>query len=157
ERSGDRRLQAYAEWTTGWVHVATGETTLGIEACLRALELAPDTLHKASASGYLGAAYLAGRDAAQAIRCLEAALCQLEYSGGFRYLLGYFTAVLAEAYLAAGNADRAHVTAERALRLATSARWLAAVGWARRALGRITHEQGDATEALAHLETARCA
>src|SRR5262249_38712187 len=32
-----------------------------------------------------------------------------------------------------------------------------AVGWARRALGRITLEQGDATEALAHLETARCA
>src|SRR5262249_7685380 len=110
ERSGDRRLQAYAEGATGWGHVATGGDTLGIEACLRALELAPDTLHKASASGYLGAAYLAGRDAAQAIRCLETALCQLEFSGGFRYLLGYFTAVLAEAYLAAGHPDRAHAT-----------------------------------------------
>jgi len=153
-RTGDRRLQAYAEWTGGWIHVATGETAQGIEACRRAWELAPDTLHKASASGYLGAALLAGRDAPQAIAYLEAAVGQLECSGGFRYLLGYFTAVLAEAYLAMAQPVRARATAERALELARAARWLAGVGWAERALGRIILEKGDPAEAMAHFDTA---
>jgi len=154
QRTGDRRIQVYGEWAAGWIHLATGETALGIQACRRALELAPDPLHQAYARGYLGAAYLGGRDAAQAITGLATAVAQLESSGGNRYLLGYFTAILAEAYLAAGHPDRASATAERALELATDVRWLTAVGWARRALGRISLEGGDPTEALTHLATA---
>jgi hypothetical protein len=62
-------------------------------------------------------------------------------------MLGWFTAVLGEACLVAGNAARARELAERGREIAESVGFKYAVGWACRVLGRMARLHGNADEA----------
>ncbi|MBI3028821.1 MAG: hypothetical protein HYY64_04840 [Candidatus Rokubacteria bacterium] len=153
ETIGDARLQSLPVWGSGIVHSAMGEWEAGIEACRRALELAPDPLHTALASGWLGFAYLEKGDAAQAIRLLEPAVRQFgQYE--FRPMQGWFTSYLAEAYLLNGGADKARDLALQALALSHKVKFRYSAGWAQRALGRIAQVGGALSEAERHLKEA---
>jgi hypothetical protein len=71
EAIGEARLQADAAWTIGRVHTVMGDADLAIAACRRAVELAADPVAQAGATGWLGAAYVEGGHAGQAIDLLE--------------------------------------------------------------------------------------
>jgi hypothetical protein len=62
-------------------------------------------------------------------------------------MLGWFSAVLGEACLAAGNAARARDLAERGREIAEAVGFKYAVGWACRVLGRMARLHGNADEA----------
>ena len=111
EAIGDPRLQAYAAWTIGWLEAARGHGEVGVEACRRGLR-SPDPVNTGDALSFLGGAYLELGDSRQAVPLLEDAV---ERWTRFQHrpMLGWFTAVLGEACLLAGNAGRARELAER--------------------------------------------
>lgn len=153
EAVGDARLQTLATWGVGIVRAAMGDWEAGIEACRRALEGSPDPLNTALASGWLGYAYLEQGDAAQAIPLLEAAVLQFgQYE--FRPLEGWFTIFLAEAYLLKGDIAKARDLSLHGLPVARGAKFIYAVGWAQRALGRIARVSGTPSEAEGHFKEA---
>jgi tetratricopeptide (TPR) repeat protein len=148
------RLQPNAAWTIGRVHTIMGDADLAIAACRRAVELAADPVAQAGAIGWLGAAYLEGGDAGQAIDLLEDAigrLQQLSGAGGYRYgqIDGMFRALLSEAYLAKGDAGRAGDLGAQALGIARAGGWGVAIGYAERAVGRVALNVGQLDEAEA--------
>ncbi len=154
EAIGEARLQADAAWTIGRVHTIMGEADLAIAACRRAVELAADPVAQASATGWLGAAYIEGGHAGQAIDLLEDAigrLQQLSGAGGYRYrqIDGVFRALLSEAYLAKGDAGRAGDLGAQALAIARAGGWGVAIGYAERAVGRVALAAGQLDEAEA--------
>jgi hypothetical protein len=67
-------------------------------------------------------------------------------------MLAWFTTVLAEAYLAAGDPERTHETASRGLALAREAAFPYGLGLATRALGRLARARGQHDEAARLLE-----
>ena len=153
ETTGDARLQTLPVWGAGIVRSAMGDWEAGIEACRRALDLAPDPLHTALATGWLGFAYLEKGDAAEAIPLLEPAVRQFgQYE--FRPMEGWFTSYLAEAYLVNGDLDKARDLALHALDLSQKAKFRYGAGWAQRALGRIAQAGGAPSEAERHLKEA---
>ena len=88
-----------------------GDRESAIFLCRRAVELAPDPVARGMARGMLGLAYREAGEAARAIGELETALeefRQLRAGGGYRFgqIDGYFTAVLAEAYVLASDPER---------------------------------------------------
>jgi tetratricopeptide (TPR) repeat protein len=153
EGIGDPRLRAYAAWTTGWVRAAMGEWEAGIEACRRSLEHSPDPVNTADAMSFLGYAYLEKGETGEAIPLLIRANEQWRQ---FRHrpMLGWFTAVLGEAYLAAGRLDRAGDLAAEAVALAREAGFPYGVGVAERARGRVAGAHGRWTEAEARASEA---
>ena len=154
EAIGEARLQANAAWTIGRVHTVMGDADLAIAACRRAVELAADPVAQAGATGWLGAAYLEGGHAGQAIDLLEdgiGRLQQLSGAGGYRYgqIDGMFRALLSEAYLAKGDAGRAGDLGAQALAIARAGGWGVAIGYAERAVGRVALAAGQLDEAEA--------
>ena len=154
EAIGEARLQANAAWTIGRVHTIMGDADLAIAACRRAVELAADPVAQAGATGWLGAAYLEGGHAGQAIDLLEdgiGRLQQLSGAGGYRYgqIDGMFRALLSEAYLAKGDAGRAGDLGAQALAIARAGGWGVAIGYAERAVGRVALAAGQLDEAEA--------
>jgi tetratricopeptide (TPR) repeat protein len=73
---------------------------------------------------------------------------------GFKPLLGWFSAFLAEAFLADGLPEEARDLAEQALAITREAEFGYGSGLAQRALGRIARESGDLPAAEAHLQEA---
>jgi transcriptional regulator with AAA-type ATPase domain/tetratricopeptide (TPR) repeat protein len=146
EATADPRLQAYAAWTIGWLEAARGRGEVGVEACRRSLEHSPDPVNTTDALSFLGGAYLELGDSHQAIPLLEDAV---ERWTRFQHrpMLGWFTAVLGEACLVAGNAARARELAERGREIAGAVGFGYAVGWACRVLGRMARLHGNAEEA----------
>ncbi len=146
ETIADPRLQAYAAWTIGWLEAGRGHGEIGVEACRRSLEHSPDPVNTTDALSFLGGAYLELGDSRQAIPLLEDAV---ERWTRFQHrpMLGWFTAVLGEACLVAGNAARARELAARGREIAESVGFKYAVGWACRVLGRMARLHGDADEA----------
>ena len=67
-------------------------------------------------------------------------------------MLGWFTAVLGEACLLAGNAGRARELAERGREIADGVGFKYATGWACRVLGRLARLEGRADVAERQLE-----
>jgi tetratricopeptide (TPR) repeat protein len=151
---GDPRLRAYAAWTTGWIRAAMGEWDAGIEACRRSLEHSPDPVNTADAMSFLGYAYLGKGEIDQAIALLTRANEQWRR---FRHrpMLGWFTAVLAEACLAAGRLDEARDLAAAAVALTREAAFPYGVGVAERAAGRVTRAEGRWPAAEAQCNEAR--
>jgi tetratricopeptide (TPR) repeat protein len=143
---GDPRLQAYAAWTAGWLHAGLGDHEAAVQACRRSLEHSPDPVNTADAMSFLGYALLERGEVAEAIRLLEHSVGQW---AAFQHapMLAWFTAVLAEAYLAAGDRDRAGTTALRALTVARDAGFPYGAGLAARALARIARAEGRMAEA----------
>ncbi len=151
EAIGDPRLQAYAAWTIGWLEAARGHGEIGVEACRRSLEHSPDPVNTGDALSFLGGAYLELGDSRQAVPLLEDAV---ERWTRFQHrpMLGWFTAVLGEACLLAGNAGRARELAERGRGIADGVGFKYATGWACRVLGRLARLEGRADEAERELE-----
>ncbi len=153
EEIGDPRLQTLAGWATGAIHTAMGECEAGIEACRRSLECSPDPLNTATASGWLGYAYLEKGEPARAISLLEPAVQQFAQFE-FGPLQGWFTVFLAEAYCRSGDVAKARHLALRGLLLTEKSKYLYGVGWAQRALGRIALASRALSEAESHLKGA---
>ncbi|HEY2995878.1 MAG TPA: AAA family ATPase [Methylomirabilota bacterium] len=149
---GDRRLQAFGASMAGWVHALRGEYDAALTSCRSVLMLAPDTLTRAVAAGYLGAAYLESGDALRAIPVLEETARDLRVMAGagarrYRQVESYFTSTLAEAYARSGRLDTARAMATSAAATAHDSSWLVAVGYAERALGVIAGATGEPARA----------
>jgi tetratricopeptide (TPR) repeat protein len=150
---GDSRLQSYASWGTGWVLALTGQSDDAIEACTRAVAVAPDPAGAALASSHLGFAYLARRDTARAVPLLTEAVAQLERLRLSRSL-GRVTGWLGEAHMWAGQPERARRLGTRALELTTAARHSYGIGEAQRLLARVSRASGNLDEAAERLRDA---
>jgi len=154
---GDSGTQSDAAWGTGWIMTMRGEYDTGLEIIERGVSLARSPLGRAKALGFLGAGHLeAGNGAAAAVR-LEEAMRNLElFTAGrqsrYNQLFPYFTALLAEARLLAGDLDGARAAASSAERLAGPAEWWLA--YAHRAVGRVAWAAGDFNEAAVRLRRA---
>jgi DNA-binding SARP family transcriptional activator len=146
-KSGDVRLETYAEWTSSWSHIALREHAAAVQTCQRAVDLAPDPLHRAAALTYLGAALMQAGAPGDAITALESALRQLDDFSGLAYLAGYARLNLATAWLEAGDAQRAIDEGHRAMELTGRARWGLMVGRSERVLGLALRALGDARQA----------
>lgn len=69
--AGDRWVEAYALFTTGWIQALNRRTDAAIDACRQALAIAPEPACTLQARGFLGYAYLEAGNAADAIPILE--------------------------------------------------------------------------------------
>jgi len=150
EAIGDPRLQSYAAWNAGFYLATRGDAEAGIDECARALELSPDPLNTAFATGWLGFAYREHGDFDRAIDHLERAIASMhEYA--YPRLVGWYQGWLSEAYLRRGDVERARELAREALDISVETRGAWAAGAAERALGRIALAGGDAREAESRL------
>jgi class 3 adenylate cyclase/tetratricopeptide (TPR) repeat protein len=151
EALGDHRLDT--SWSTGYFYASTGDVERGIEDCRGGLARAQDPLNTAAALGFLGYAYLEKGDVPQAKEALQQSVQRLEQTG-FQPLLGWFSAFLAEAYLAAGLPEEARELALQALEITEEAQFRYGVGLAQRALGRVARDRGDLPTAEARFQEA---
>jgi tetratricopeptide (TPR) repeat protein len=150
---GDSRLQSYAAWSTGWVWALMGDGEAAVEACTRAVAVAPDPTGSALAGSHLGLACLARGDTARAVPLLTEAVAQLERLRLSRSL-GRVIGWLGEAHLGAGDPERARELAGRALDLTTAARHTYGMGEVERLLGRVAWATGDGDGAVGRLRAA---
>ena len=143
---GDPRLETYAAWTTGWLQAALGDLDAALAACRRSLERSPDPVNTADAMSFLGHVLLESGAVGEAIPLLEQSVRQWTE---FQHtpMLAWFTTVLADAYLAAGEPDRARPAATRGLGLARDAAFPYGIGLAARTLARIARSEGRLEEA----------
>ena len=148
----DIRLQGFVAYV-GWIHILKGECDRAIAAAGRAMELSPDRMTTAIASGFLGQAHLERGEAASAVGALERAMETLGKIS-FTWSQGRFAPILAEAYLLAGEPARALDTACRALESSEVAGVPFNVALAQRALGRIARSAADLDEAERRLSQA---
>jgi DNA-binding SARP family transcriptional activator len=139
---GDSRLQSFAAWSTGWVGALMGDREAAIEACTRAVAVAPDPTGSALAGSHLGFAYLAQGDTVRAVPLLTEAVAQVERLRLSRSL-GRVVGWLAEAYFQMGDAARAGALGTRALGLTTAAKHSYGIGEAQRLLARVARASGD--------------
>lgn len=140
-------------WSTGYFHASLGDWEKGIELCRGGLEGARDPLNTAAALGFLGYAYLEGRDLDRAEEALADSIQRLEQAG-MKQLLGWFSAYLAEVRLAQGHLDEAHELANRGLKATQETEFQYGAGLAQRALGRVSRQEGRWGVAKQHLEEA---
>ena len=159
ESIGDSRLQTLAAWTAGQIHSLMGDGETAIALCGRAVALAPDPVARGMARGMLGLAHKEAGDATRAIGELEHALRelrQLRAGGGYRFgqLDGYFTAVLAEAYVLASDPQRATALADEALGAGRAGKWAVGIAYAERATARAAWACGDLVRAAEHMRRA---
>jgi tetratricopeptide (TPR) repeat protein len=149
----DPRLQAYAAWTAGWIRAGRGEWDAAIAACTESLERSPDPVNTADALSFLGSAHVGAGAAAAGRPLLERAVGEWQR---FRHrpMLGWFTAVLAEACLLEGQLDRARELASEAATVTREAGFPYGAGLAGRVLGKVARASGDLVGAAAHLAEA---
>ena len=154
ETIGDRRRQSSAFEISGLSLAKRGDWAEGIAACQRALELAPDPYQRAIVLGFLGYAYLAKGDLAEAIRTLELAVPEaMQYRS--RQIQVWIKTFLGEAYHLNGQLVEAHDLSSQADKLAREIQHEFGVGMAQRVLGRIAHTRGKLDKAATHLHEAR--
>jgi transcriptional regulator with AAA-type ATPase domain/predicted ATPase len=146
EALADPRVQTPAGWLTGVIHAMRGQPDRGIEICERALALSPDPLNTADALGWTGYVYIEKGEAATAIRLLERSVQQWSQFR-IRPAQGAFLILLGEAYLLDGQLERARRLAGEGLSLTRETRYMLAVGWGQRLLGRIDQASGRLAEA----------
>src|SRR5262249_9226103 len=123
-----------------------GEPELGIEACRRGVDLAPNASIALVALGALGGAYVEMGNAGEAIQCLEQVMSHLGDGGGSRNG-GWVSALLSEAYLLNGEVKKAHEMALRALHVTRNIGNWYGIGYAERILGRTALASGALGEA----------
>ena len=154
EAIGDRRLENYAAWATGWIEALSGAGDAAADLCRRALERSQDPVNTAYATGQLGLACLEAGDARAAIPLLQEALREVSAFRGFRQTASRFLVTLGEAWLAVGDLDAARRDAGEGLAMSQSVQFPYGVGLAWRALGRIAAAAGDRARAAALLADA---
>jgi DNA-binding SARP family transcriptional activator/tetratricopeptide (TPR) repeat protein len=150
---GDSRIVAGAGYVTAWAHALRGDHDLAVATARRAVDASKDPTATGLASGALGHAHLQRGDAAAAIKVLEEVVEHFQRMP-FRSAVGRHMAYLSEAYLLAGEHDRARKSAEQALELGLADRNQLIIGLSERALGRIALATGRPVEARAHLPRA---
>ena len=143
---GDMRLQSYSAWNIALVEAHRLNTDLAIAEGTRALEISPDPLNTAFASGSLGLALVEHGDPGAALPWLERST-QMLYRFGVLRTAGWMHGYLAHCRLRMGLLDEARTEGLGALEttIATGHRW--GTGRALRTLGIAAHEAGDLTEA----------
>ena len=147
EAVGDAGVRGHASTTLAGVYLAWGKFDAAVDACRRALELAPNPFVRASAVGSLGIVYFEKGDPAQAMPLLEQAAEQM---GQFRYpYSGLYTTTLGKCYWQIGKLDQARDLALRGLELSRQYRHGYGVALAQRTLGRCAQAQKDFEEARA--------
>ena len=153
QETGDPPLLCTVAWSIGMMQAGRGDYEAGIAACRRAVEISPNPVNTALASGFLGACHLEKGEAEAAIPLLEESaerLAQFE----IRQTRGWYLALLAEANRMTGRAGRATQLAAQGLQISRDARYANGVGWAQRALGRLALQQQSLEEAQARLTDA---
>lgn len=151
---GDSRLEAYAEWTSSWVSLALCDYDAAVEACRRAVEVAPDSLHRAAALTYLGSACKDGAQVGEAIAALEEALRLYHGFTGVGFMEAFARLSLADALLASDRPEQAREHALGTIELGENTRWPLIVGRAQRTLGRALRSLGNLAGAEARLREA---
>jgi class 3 adenylate cyclase/tetratricopeptide (TPR) repeat protein len=149
DRIDDRRLQSSVAWSTGAVHALAGAWDAALEACTRGLALSPDPLGRAVTRGVLGAVYVEKGDHASALPLLDASVRDLE-----RFKLcqtqGWLMALLAQAYVLAGDVERARALAQAGLDMTVALKYRYGTACAHRALARVAEARGELAAAEAH-------
>lgn len=151
---GDRRLESYAAFLSGWFRTTRGDWEAGIRDCTRSLDLSPDPLSASLARCILGLAYREKGDHALAIEHLDLAISE-QTSFGYRRNTGMLEAWLGEAHLSLGRLGDATHHAHEALDAGQRMGTRVVQAAARRALGRIAAVAGDVVSAEAELSEAR--
>jgi tetratricopeptide (TPR) repeat protein len=150
---GDPRLQTYAGFSSGWVEASRGNHEAAVALCRRSREQAPDRVSRAYASMIFGYALLGHGDHAQARLVLEPIVHELE-GFGFPQWHAFASALAADACRLDGRFDTAKVFVDRAVEVATRARYWYGVGFAHRVGARLARDRGMLAEAAAALERA---
>lgn len=150
---GDRRLEGYAAFLSGWFRTTRGEWDAGIRDCTRSLELSPDPLSGSLARCILGFAYREKGDHALAIEHLERAIDE-QTAFGYRRNTGMLEVWRGEAHLSLGDPEEATRHARVALEAGRRMGTRVVEAAARRALGRIAAAAGDLAGAEAQLADA---
>ena len=150
ESMGDMRLQSYSAWNIALAEATRLNTELAIAEGTRALEISPDPLNTAFASGSLGFALVEHGDPEAAVPWLERST-QMLYRFGVLRTAGWMHGYLAHCRLRMGLLDEARAEGLAALEttLTTGHRW--GTGRALRTLGIAAHEMGDLSEARERL------
>jgi tetratricopeptide (TPR) repeat protein len=123
---------------------------VGVQACARALELAPDPFETAAALACLGKAHVEAGDLTRAIPELEQAV-RLGDQVRSRQWQAWFRALLGEGYLLGGQLGKARDVAQQALEVSTDLGYSLGIGWAHQVLGRVAQTQSAFAEAAQHL------
>jgi tetratricopeptide (TPR) repeat protein len=146
EETGDPQLRCTVAWSNGMMLAGLGDWQAGMAACRRAVEISPNPVNSALATGFLGACYLEAGDAHHAIPLLETSV---EHLARFqiRQTQGFYLALLAEAYVLSGGLEHAAELATQALGVSQAAGYVYGVGWAQRALGRVALGRHSTREA----------
>jgi tetratricopeptide (TPR) repeat protein len=150
---GHRSLQCQAWKCTGNILADIGEWEAGVDACRRALALAPSPVMTSLTLGYLGYAYLEAGAPGEAIDVLEQAL-QHPYTLQSPMDQAWCTIWLSQAYCKQGDIDKAQTLALQSLAKARDAHVPYAVAGAQRALGRVAYARGALTEAEQYFRAA---
>jgi tetratricopeptide (TPR) repeat protein len=154
EAMGDMRLQSYAAWNIGLIEATRLETARSIPECRRSLEISPDPLNSAFASGSLGLALYEHGEPETALAWLERSSGAL-YAFGVRRTAAWMHGYLAEACLRAGHIARSEEQGCEALATAREVGHPWAIGVALRTLGRAALAGGHVEAAHGRLTEAR--
>ena len=138
----DPRIQSYGAWMRGRVRAIRGDWEAAIADLDHSIELAPDPLNRAYATGWLGFAHREKGDQETAIALLgEAIAAMTEF--GFQRNVCVLRGFLAGAYRSAGRIDDAREAAAGALSLSRTLRYPWSIALAQRELGRVDLAAGD--------------
>jgi transcriptional regulator with AAA-type ATPase domain/tetratricopeptide (TPR) repeat protein len=153
ESRSEPRIHSYGIWVLGWVALERGDTTTGVEACQRAVALAPDPVSRTVTTMGLGYAHLVRGDAPAAVSCLEDVVPQYRMYG-LSWGETWASAWLADALIVMGQIERARDLATHALDFVGSGGSPYLGGLAQRALGRAAMANGVLGEAESRLTQA---
>ena len=153
EATGSRRARANAGMIAGISHATGGNWEAGVQACERALELAPDPFETAGVLACLGKALAEAGNLTRAVPVLEHAV-QLGDQVRSRQWREWFRTLLGEGYFLSGQMDKAREAAQQALKASTDFGYSLGIGWAQQVLGRVAQARGAGAEAEQHLVAA---
>jgi hypothetical protein len=153
ETTGSRRARANAAMMAGLSYGTRGDSAAGIEACERALKLAPDPFETAAVLACLGKVHMDAGDLARAVPVLEQAV-EVADRVRSRQWSAWFRTWLGEAYLLAGQMDLAQQVVSQTLQICTDVKYAVGIGFSNQVLGRIAQAQGALPEAEKYLTDA---
>jgi DNA-binding SARP family transcriptional activator len=149
----DPRIQSYGAWMRGRVRAIRGDWDAAIADLDHSIELAPDPLNRAYATGWLGFAYREKGEQATAVALLGESIAAMT-AFGFRRNVCVLRGFLAGAYRSAGRIDDAREAAQGALALSQKLRYPWSIALAQRELGRVDLAAGDLAGAERRLDEA---
>jgi tetratricopeptide (TPR) repeat protein len=148
--TGSRRARTNAGMIAGISHATGGNWEAGVQACERALELAPDAFETAAVLACLGKAHAEAGNLARAVPVLEQAV-RLGDQVRSRQWREWFRTLLGEGYFLDGQLEKARAAVHQALTVSTELGYSLGIGWAHQVLGRVAQAQGALTDAEQHL------